>query len=462
MLARILLLSSITFLFYSPVLKNDFVTWDDEQHILNNADVQRFDAAALKHIFTSDVNKTYIPLTILTFAVEHHFWGNNPFVYHVDNLLLHIIVVILIFIFALEMGLKSPAALWAAGLFALHPMHAEAVAWATARKDVLYSVFFMGSLLNYVRYLKTERKDFFVLANILGILSMLAKPMALSLPLVLLLCDWFYGRKLNRNTFAEKIPLFIVISLLGWLTYSLNIHKALLTFNGLFLWCRTFVFYLEKFLFPFIFMPIYPLPGPLTLIASPLILALILCFLFLKRKSKWIVFAFGFYVCSIFFLLRFNSDFDTTFVADRYMYLPSLGFCLLFGWGAEKVLEGNVFKKTFMAFLLMSLFLSLGVKTFAQTKIWQNGITLWEYQLSIFSNTAVAYTNLATAYSHQDNYKKAVLRYRDGKNLDNEEAGLIRRVIDLYKQAILLDPTYIYAVSDLKCVYKDLGFDKLP
>src|SRR3989338_6618178 len=186
---------------YSPSLRNQFVNWDDDAHFLANPFVQSFN---LQEIFTTTVNGIYIPLTSLSFALEYHFFKAAPFIYHLDNLLLHLAVTVMVFLFCLRGGSSLPAAGEAALIFGPHPVHVESVAWVTERKDVLYALFYMAALLSYTRHIqllqdKTGRKKRwpFIATVIFGFLSVLAKPMALSLPFILFLLDWFSRRKLT-------------------------------------------------------------------------------------------------------------------------------------------------------------------------------------------------------------------------------------------------------------------------
>ena len=126
----------ITLLTFSPVLKCHFTDWDDDTLVLENKDIRALNLQNIKTIFTSTYVKTYIPLTIFSYALEYSLFKYNPFIYHLNNLLLHLGVVILIFVFAMKLGLKREAAGFAALIFAIHPMHIESVAWVTERKDV--------------------------------------------------------------------------------------------------------------------------------------------------------------------------------------------------------------------------------------------------------------------------------------------------------------------------------------
>ena len=224
MAKSIFILISFILLSFFPCLKADFINWDDDGHILKNTAIYELSPSSIKQIFTQAPNKTYIPLTILSFAIEKHFFCFNPFVFHLDNLLLYIVIVILVLFLAIRIGLSLEASFFAALIFAIHPMRVETVAWVTERKDVLYALFYLLALHQYWSYLKTQSIRYYFSTILLGLISILAKPMALSLPLILLIFDWYYGRSFSKRVFIEKIPfLFYVISI-AWISYSLNIR----------------------------------------------------------------------------------------------------------------------------------------------------------------------------------------------------------------------------------------------
>lgn len=344
----LLFILGITFFSFSSSLDNDFTNWDDRAYLLGNQNVRGLDIYHITRIFTSVVLGNYNPLTIFSFAIEYHFFGYNSFIYHLDNLLLHLGVTALIFLFALQWGLNMRAAALATLLFGIHPMHVESVAWVTARKDVLYSIFYMLALCQYLRYLKHRRWGAYGLSICFCLMSLLAKPMALSLPLIFLVCDWFKERKLEMRIFIEKVPHLIFIIPIVWITYSLNVRipgKDVL--ESALIWTWTLTFYIKKFLFPFILIPLYQLPEPISVFNDQYVISIGLSLflvlgLFYLRKNRWFIFSFLFFFVSIFFLLRFDNLRDISIVADRFMYLPGLGFCVFFGVYCDKVLTSLV------------------------------------------------------------------------------------------------------------------------
>ncbi len=248
----ILGLAILIFIAFSPSLQNRIDIWDDEVHLSTNKDVRSLTTEGIRKIFTHTVNKTYIPLTTLSFAVEYHFFKYRPVVYHFTNIVLHWIVTVLIFLIGLRLGLSPTGSFLAALLFGIHPLRVESVAWVTERKDVLYAVFYLLAVYAHCRYVQSRSKGFFVVAMVCGLLSILAKAMALSLPLILLICDGFLKREFKPGVWFEKLFHLAYIVPIAWLTYSLNARMSIQNGGEAFLtWIWTLVFYLRKFFLAF-------------------------------------------------------------------------------------------------------------------------------------------------------------------------------------------------------------------
>ena len=436
----ILLLAAITFAAFSSSLGNDFTNWDDDKYVTENSSIQKLDGEHLKQIFTSIVTKTYSPLTVLSFAIEYHFFQLTPLYYILDNIILHIAIVALIFLFALQLGLSTTAAFLGAFLFGIHPMHVESVVWITERKDTLYAFFYMLALCSYMTFLKTEKKRWFALSLLTGLLSMLAKAMALSLPLVLLLLDWFYGRKFSKKLLFEKIPYFLYIIPLMFVTYLEHARVPISDFiEGGMIWIWSFTFNFKKFFWPYWLCPIYNVPRPanFTNLEYNFAFIMIMVFIYLLirfRKDRWFIFASFFYIFSVFFLVRMKQEIHASTVADRFMYLPSLGICLWLGKVfADRLLKSSQirWKKYLFFFLLGSLFLTLSVKTYYQSLIWKDSTTLWDTVLKR-SPTSTAYHNRGLLY---------------------KDAGDEEKALEFFQKTIDLLPTHHLATSDIGSIY---------
>ncbi len=417
---ELVLILVLTVFLFSPSLTQPFVSWDDEGHLTENLQVRTLEPSNIRAIFRSEVNRTYIPLTVLSFAVEHHFFGYRPWVYHLTNLLLHLGVVVLVYVLALRLNFGHHAALLAALLFAVHPMHVESVVWVTQRKDVLYSFFYMLALWQYVVYVQEQRTAAFIRTIIFGALSVLSKPMALSLPLVLCLLDWYQKRPLTGRLVLEKCVLAMTVWPVAWQTYIMNMRSVDFQFpQSVLIWAWCLVFYILKFIFPAELLVLYQLPQPVSLqnpeygAAIVLLLALIV-FLVRFNRSRLMIFAFGYLLLSVFFLLRFDNKQDLTVVADRFMYLPSLGVCILAGWAIAKAMEwSSKNKREMQRFILGCVVLivfTLCVLTHIRVGMWGNEEALWG-QVARRYDSGMAHTQLGNYYLKQKKWAKALQHY---------------------------------------------------
>ena len=249
-----------TGLLYIKAVSNGFVYWDDDNYILNNLYLHDFSIKGIISIFSNFNNANYHPLTTITNLVEYKLFAFNPLPYHLINVLLHIVNTWLVFALVEKMSGKRITALVVCILFAIHPLHVESVAWVSERKDVLYSTFYLLSLLSYLRYLETgfsTRHCIYVL--LLFIASCFSKSAAITLPLLLIAIDIYKGRKIDTKSLIEKIPFILVSVLFGILAImsqrsGFAIHQLSDSFtfiNRLFLFTSRIAFYIIEAFVPF-------------------------------------------------------------------------------------------------------------------------------------------------------------------------------------------------------------------
>ncbi len=461
------LLVVLTFLVFSPVLKAKFINWNDDKYLANNTNVLDFDLPHIKALLKQRINGAYTPVTSLSFSLEHRLFGLNPFIYHLDNLLLHIAVVVLVFLFAMTLGLNSWEAFLGALIFALHPTKVEPVAWISGRKDLLYALFYMASLVNY-------QKGKFGASFVFCVLSMLANPAALSLPLVMVLIDWYKGKGVHVK---DKWPYFLIAVATAWSAYKAHVPLFLLNITQApLVGAWSFVFYIKQFFVPLVSIPVYVLPKPISFFSLVYCLALLISIVliigvWLKRKTTLLTFAFAFYVLSIFFLLRFNEAGSINVVADRFFYLPSLGLCLLMALGISRFYQFLKTQEPIVRYLfsvaVTTLVLGLMLITYNQNFVWRDTVSLWKHQLQVLPHP-VAFNNLAGALRNVNEYQQAENDYRAYMDLmakgadehkiavDKDNLKKVREIIALYKKAIAMDNQYVSAYYNLANLYQDL------
>ena len=382
-----------------PMLQNEFTNWDDQYYVLNNRLLKGPD---WQGIFTEPVVSNYHPVTMLSLALNYSISQLDPFSYLLFNYLLHLLNTALVFYFIYKIsGAKIEVAFLTALIFGIHPLHVESVAWIAERKDVLYTVFFLLSLLQYWRFLETEKRRALWISLVFFILSLLSKPAATILPLVLILLDYWKGRPINRRSLVEKIPFFAAALILGLYTYSIQSRGAIAGFDLYPLWvrpffgCYTLMIYTIRFFIPYPLSAFHPYPSPDDLgsfvLISPLFVVGLFYFLWRFRKNKTIMFGILFFIVNLLLILQVLSI-GFTIVSERYTYVPYIGLAFMISMLLYDL--RYKFKNSIIitAGLVAVVF---GFITFQRTKIWKNGGTLWNDVISKFPDAPMPRTGRA-------------------------------------------------------------------
>ena len=441
-----------TFLVFSPVLFNDFVNWDDEANFLMNAHYRGLGLSQLKWMFTTLHMGHYMPLTWLSCGLDFTLWGMNPSGYHLTSLVLHSLgaaLFCLIALFLLRFTLKGHddldlrmAAVFGALFFAVHPLRAESVAWATERRDVLSGVFVFGSLLCYMRHAAGEAgKNFKRRALALFACAILSREnSAAFMPALLLLEIWPFGRlpanplrwgeKQYRPVLAEKLPFFF-LAVFGTIMasaatiYSLPpegafpvpaAQRAALFVYGL-------AFYIRKTVLPFNLAPLYEIgPGFGVLSAQvlgslALVAALGAAIILLRKKYPGLAAAGLLYV--LFLLPTMGIAHTLSMVYDRYSYSACLGWAacaaggaaLLLKWGGPSG-EGFNLRRVVLACLLAGCVLNFALLSFFQSMVWRNSLTLWTHTINVVPGpNESAYLNRGQELLRRGNFAAALKDY---------------------------------------------------
>ncbi len=444
--AAAVLTALITFMVYIPALRNGFVDWDDQAYVYENTLIRSIDSEFFKYIFTTPVHANWHPLTVLSYAVDYSIWGLNPWGYHLVNIFFHAINTSLVFIltYALvrtagKQKTGSGLFLFVAGvftalLFGLHPLHVESVAWVSERKDVLSAFFFLLSILFYLKYASPDSSKkvlYYSGALFSFILAILSKPMAITLPVVLLILDFYPLERLTvkvtdlRNLVVEKAPFFIVTVISAFLTIWAQ-KKALIplasvpVFLRISIALRAFVFYLYKMLLPLGLSPYYPYDynphpsikdffnyeysGSFALLA----VATIFCVITAKRH-KFFLAAWAYYIVTL-IPVSGIVQVGGQAAADRYAYLPSLGPFMLAGAGAGYLISRcKTQVRIFCLAVIMVLFAVLAILTVRQTSVWKDTLSLWSRTIDIYPDSIpVVHLNRGKEYMKRGDYKKSI------------------------------------------------------
>lgn len=453
------------FLVYLPSLGNGFVNWDDSVYVYDNPMISSLNPGFIKWVLTAIVCGNWHPLTMLSLAIDYHFWGLEPMGFHLVNIILHSLNTFLVFLLAhrlFKCCLGPTEVLIATAttslLFGIHPIHVESVSWISERKDVLYSFFYILSILSYIKYVGGSR--IFYTASIASFfLALLCKPMAVTLPAVLLVLDYYpLGRlKCLRKALVEKAPYFILSCVFAAVCiYAQQHSSAMAPFEQYPVQGRISVpisalgFYLYKLILPLKLAHFYPLPDAteyfnLTFFTALLsVIAISACSLLLLKKNRILISAWLFFIVTLSPVLGVLQVGNQA-AADRYMYLASIGPFMLAGAGIAVFYSSLTSKtaKTLLMITLCSVCLLLVSKTVSQQSVWKDTISLWSNTLEVSTRRiAIGHYYRGLAYEKSGDLIKAVNDLSEAIFLNTEYAaaytsrGILFGEMQLYEKAI--------------------------
>ncbi|MBI4946647.1 MAG: tetratricopeptide repeat protein [Bacteroidetes bacterium] len=463
-LAVLAVLAVITFAVFYPSLKCEFTNWDDGTYVTENPMIWKLDGKAIKEIFSVPVSLNYHPLTMLSLALDYKLDKLNPYYYHLNNVLIHILNTLLIFVFirmfmegynrklVSEKFRPNPfnVALIVSVLFAIHPMRVESVTWVAERKDVLYMFFFLLSLIAYIYPDPKGRKGLTPFRAgatfVFFICSCLSKGMGVVLPVVLVLIDWFYGEgktvKQISQSIIKKTHFFIAALVFGVIAFEIQSHGAIAAmgtftlFQRLTFGCYGFIMYIYKLLLPINLSAFYPYPFtddhgniPPIYYASPFIVLFIALAIFFILKKKEIIgkvlaFGFAFYFITIALVLQFLSV-GSVIMADRYAYVSYTGIFFIIGFSFEYVRK--YFSSSISNLLAGILIVAAGYfsyLTHERTKVWTNAETLWTDAMNQFPFIEIAYENRGIYYKDHNELDKMQKDYEIITGIDQSKIKL--------------------------------------
>ena len=414
-----------TVVVYLPALRGSFTSWDDGAYIQDNPMLKSLSWSTIKAIFSTNYMGNYHPLAMLSLAFDYQVNKFDPFVFHLTNLLLHIANSLLVFFSVRALTRRMDVAIAAGLLFGVHALHVESVAWISERKDVIYAFFYLLAMFSYIRFTAKNERKWFLWSVFFFLLSCFSKGQAVSFVFTLVLIDFYQGRKaFSLQILLEKVPFFILSLIFGFI--ALNAQReveATMMVNfpiqeRIAFASYGLVMYLLKLIVPFSLSTYYPYPILHTGLPIPAIYWICilpalgifgLLWVFYKR-SKALFFALGFFLLNIIFLLQLLPV-GRAIMADRYAYIPSIGYCFFFGW-----LIGNraILKNPAITYAIAACYLVLlGFLTFERTQVWKNSLILWTDVIAKNRHVPIAWFNRGNVYSDTKDYKKAVSDYTE-------------------------------------------------
>jgi tetratricopeptide (TPR) repeat protein len=389
--------------------------------------------------------------------IEYHFFGADPWIYHLNNLLLHIVNGLLVFWLIIRINKKTEMAFFVAVLFAIHPMHVESVAWLSERKDLLYAFFFIGALISYIYFLENTKKiSFLILCFLLFALSVLSKSAAVSLPIVLFLFDYYYRRKLNLKLILEKVPFLILSIVFGLINiytqktdqFLTDISDSYSFFERILLVSYSVSFYVVK-----AFIPVnlsakyfYPIKTdgflPIEYYLSVLLILLLVALLFVKKIRRDYIFGFGFFAITIALVLKIIPT-GNDIVSDRYTYLPYLGiFYFVYSIIDSTRLLQHKLSKSLLIFIFVAVSLIFIKLSSDRVKVWKDPVALWSDVIEKNPQSPVAYNERGQAYADRKQYEKAMIDLNRSIQLNRRfslaynNRGLLKNEMKEYESAL--------------------------
>ena len=499
-----LLLVAITLVAFWQVLGNGFIKFfDDGEYILQNHFVSDgLTKTGIVWAFTKSHSGNWHPLTWLSHMLDCQLYGLKPTGHHLTSLLFHIANILLLFLLLARMTGAVWRSAFVAALFAIHPLHVESVAWVAERKDMLSTFFWLLTMLAYVSYARHPGLGRYLLVVLFFTLGLMSKPMLVTLPIVLLLMDYWPLKRLvtqpPRSTLntqhstlnrllIEKSPLFAMSAASSVITYIVQQKQgAMAVFEELPLGVRagnaavSYARYIGKMIWPDNLAIFYPhamesLPLWQAVAAGLLFVSITVLVVRYGRDRQYLPVGWCWYVVTLVPVIGLVQV-GMQSMADRYTYVPLIGLFIVVAWGVPDLLtrkadsrrgrsrrasEAPDRTKT-LAWLGVLVIAALMARTWVQVRYWQYSITVFEHAIACTSGNSIAYGDLGLALLDEGRIAEAADRFAESLeiNPDQHEAhsnlgiclyrlGKMDEAVKQYRMAIRIKPTYADAHYNL-------------
>jgi protein O-mannosyl-transferase len=485
-----IVLTLATLAVYWQVHVFGFINIDDQAYITENSHIQSgLSLDGIHWAFSTRYADLWNPIVWLSFMLDYQFYGLNAGGYHITNLILHILSVLMLFWLFNRMTKKIWPSAFIAAVFALHPLHVESVAWIAERKDVLSAFFWMLTLCLYAYYTGKPVIKRYLLVLISFFCALMSKPMVVTLPAIMILLDYWPLKRFEPQKsksdlilwqLKEKAPLFILSAIIIIVTFF-NPDKMGTPLQAFPLSSRlanapvSFVTYLEKTFWPNDMAIFYPFPAhiPAWQVTGALVLILVItAFVISMTKRQPYLFVgwlwYSITILPVIKIVQIGSD----AMADRYHYLPSIGISVMVAWGILSLIKNEFVRRNILFPSAIIVVVLMAVLTWQQCGYWKNSIELWSHALKVTKNNAMAHSNYASALYEEGNIDEALNHYNKAINLKpdkedgsfyNSRGAIYHRknqyqlAINDYNKAIDLNAANYRAYNNRGLVYVTIG-----
>ncbi|MBN1405796.1 MAG: tetratricopeptide repeat protein [Candidatus Omnitrophica bacterium] len=430
----IILIILVGFSYWSTSNLGFIELYDDVQYVIENSDVREgLTWNSIKWAFTANHAANWHPLTWMSHMLDCQLYGNNPGGHHFTSLVLHIINTLLLFFLMKKMTCGLFAGAFIAALFGVHPLHVESVAWIAERKDVLSTFFFFLTILFYFYYVNKGGVWRYTLALVLFVMGLMAKPMLVTLPCVLLLLDYWPLKRIDDKAtfnykrmitlFAEKLPFFMFSIFSSFLTiWAQKSWGAVASLRSLTVWQRTanafisYVLYLFKTFWPMNLAVYYPHPIHFVLWKATAAFSLIAIITFLSlwyiKRVPWFFTGWFWYLGTLVPVIGFIQAGQQA-MADRYTYIPIIGVFLIVTYGIEKIMRSCRYRKIVLLSGSIAIIAVLSILTRKQVMVWKNSSTLFGHAVEVTRNNYVAHSIYGVSLLGYGEFEKAISHFTE-------------------------------------------------
>lgn len=479
------LLLLIVFVVFGQTLGHGFVNYDDGKYVADNPQVAKgLTTESIAWAFTSRDASNWHPVTWLSHLLDCSLYGlKNPGGHHLTNVLLHAATAILLFLVLQQMTGDCWPSAFVAFVFAVHPLRAESVAWIAERKDVLSGLFFMLTLAAYLDYVRWPPSLVrYVTVAALFALGLMAKPMLVTLPFVLLLLDYWPLDRIAawRRVLVEKLPLLMMSA--GSCVMTLWAQRdAIAASEQATLFARagnavvSYIVYLRQFFWPMNLAVLYPHPGADLAMwkiaaSAALLTAITVSVILLRRRTPFLIVGWLWYLGMLLPVIGLVQV-GYQAMADRYTYLPQIGLCIALAWTVKQAVGESASRRWVCIGTAAAMLPLLALAAALQTSYWRNSEALWTHTLACTKGNAVAHYNFGVALATTriddavEQYQKAIAvrpdyaeaRYNLGVLLGQQ--GRVDEAIEQYQRVLELAPDSSDAHLNLGAALAGRGLD---